>query len=75
MRTLSAQVDKLIDEIERRDFVESSLTETQSKLSACLTEKKMFQGSFKASLDEVTAEIGSLRAENRKLQGELARYH
>ena len=70
MATLSEQVVSLIEEVEKRENLENQLTEAQAKLKAALNERKMM-GSFRVSMDEVEAEMGTLRTKNRELQDKL----
>ena len=70
MATLSEQVVSLIEEVEKRENLENQLTEAQAKLKAAMNERKMM-GSFRVSMDEVEAEMGTLRTKNRELQDKL----
>ena len=67
METLSTQVRSLLDEVEKRENAEIQLADTQAKLKASLNERKMMV-SFRVSMEEVEAEMGVLRTQNRELQ-------
>lgn len=70
METLSTQVRALIEEVETRENLEHQLAESQAKLKASLNERKIMS-TFGGRMDEVEAEMGSLRAQNRDLKDKL----
>ena len=62
MKTLITQASALLTEVEKRENVEVQLGDAQGKLQAAFKEKKLMQQSFRAGMDEVSAEVESLRS-------------